>query len=121
MFNPGKLTDLLPSADCEGVAKPNPYTLESLRDWLATMPRDGEYDYRQMPLCALGLYTIDLGGHLADSRYHAGGVSVPACILGAGEVSDEMHSLFNVVRPEPWTFGGALYRCERALQSSGGL
>lgn len=100
VFQRDRLTDLLPSADCEGV-RYDPFSLTALIAWLEAKPARHRYSYCVSEGCLIAQFT--------GLNLHSGHIDI-ATFPGA-------HS---VVLEFPHTFGAALKRA-RALQSSGGV
>jgi hypothetical protein len=80
----------------------DPFSLDALIAWLEKQPADGTYIYADWEVCLLGQYTLGCGGFFnRDKNYQIGEHVLKAC---GSDLA------YDVARPNPKTFGGALAR-----------
>lgn len=109
MYDRSRLTDLLPSADCKGVAKPKPYTLAAMIAWLRSQNPTQEYDPGDDRSCLMCRFT--------DAQWER------ACRLlnrRSGNLDQWAVISYGDNNKGPFNMSAALDRALR-LQSSGGV
>ena len=85
--------------------KPDVFSLESLIAWLETMPPSAEYDFHNCDgLCLVGQYMAYNDIQFRD---------------GFSQQSKHFPcTVFRIGAGDPWTFGAALNRARKALESA---
>lgn len=100
---------MLFNPDWKKETKADPFALESLIAWLETQPSDRAYDYCYPETCVIGQYLQSQGveQYTLDDR--------ELDKLGWHNIAQDRE--FSGGRAQDWTFGGALERARKAVQS----